>query len=191
MTNVWVSGGGSRAERLAQRLREDGLTVTLADPAADPAPPEHVDYYLQMPVTVSLAGDTVVARAHSFLSGGLLSRYTLVERVLPVLTRGARVLLVSGNQASMTSLPDDRHSRLALLHVLAHATRAELVQRGDETADVEVVSGDRTDDELVHFLRHGGADASVQLVDQADLPTGKQYEDWRTEIMGMMNPAIA
>ena len=105
------------------------------------------------------------------------------------LSQGARVVLVSGNTTnSGAALPDDQHSRLALLHVLAHAAKAELAERD---VRVHVVSGDRGDEEIVRYLLHGGEDTSVRLVDETTAPSSKQYEDWRTEVMGLMSPVTA
>jgi hypothetical protein len=190
MTTALVSGAGQRANELADRLREAGHDVSLHDPAAGGSPSaDHVDYYLQLPITVTLDGDSLVARVHSFLSGGLLARFALVEQLLPGLSRGARVVLVSGTTTdSAAALPDDQHSRLALLHVLAHAAKAELAERD---VRVQVVSGDRSDEEIVDYLLHGGEDTSVRLLDETAAPSSKQYEDWRTEVMGLMSPVTA
>ena len=80
------------------------------------------------------------------------------------------------------SFPDDQHSRLALLHLLAHAARAELATKHVE---VKVVSSRRSDQEIVHYAL-GGDDAQSHpdLQDRATAATA--YQDWRTEVMGLV-----
>lgn len=187
MARALVTGSDDRVDAVAAALTADGVEVLTA---TDPGDLERldlsagIDHYVQLPVSVRPSGDNVVGRVRSFLSGGLLTRYALTERVLPALTDGASVVLVSGNTAVGGGLPDDQHSRLALLHVLAHATRAELAER---KVRVSVVSGDRDDADLVRFARHGGVDPSTALArEPAEAITAKQYQDWRTEVMGMV-----
>jgi hypothetical protein len=189
MATVLISGGADRAERLAERMRGDGHTVRLTDPAdLASLARESVDYYLQLPVMVRLSGDTLVGRVRSFLAGGLLARFSLVEQLLPALRPGAGVVLVAGNTSGVSSLPDDRRSRLALLHVLAHACRAELT---DHAVRVEVVDGERSDQEIAHCLL-GGKDDGVPRPSTEFIPmSGRQYDDWRTEVMGMLSPVAA
>src|SRR6185436_17038368 len=110
-------------------------------------------------------------------------RYLLVDRLLPELAEGATVVLVSGHSPAGTAVPDDEHSRLALLHVLAHATRAEVGERG---VRVTVAAGTRSDAELVRFALRGGEDPDARLAaEPAGRVTDTQYQDWRTELMGM------
>jgi nucleotide-binding universal stress UspA family protein len=189
MATAWVSGSGHRAERLADRLRAAGHEVTVYDLGSGALPPvDSVDYYLQLPIAVFLSGDTLVGRVRSFLSSGLLTRFALVEQLLPSLRHGARVALISGNIAAGAALPDDQHARLALLHVLAHAAQAELASR---EVQVQVVGGDRSDDEIVRYLLHGGEDTSVRLLDDFKPLSKRQYDDWRTEVMGLRSAVTA
>jgi hypothetical protein len=186
MSTTVISGAGERAERLAKRLRAGGHQVEVLAPGQASAPdPDSIDHYLQLPVAVTLAGDNMVARVHSFLDRGLMARFGLVERVLPGLKKGAGVVLVSGNSVVGASVPDDEHSRLALLHVLAHALRAELSGRD---ARVRVVDGSLSDEDLVTSMLGGMEVQPVVPVDVSTIPSGKQYEDWRTEVMGMVQP---
>jgi hypothetical protein len=189
MATVLVSGTGDRAEQLANLFRAAGHEVAVHDPAGSADPEvDNIDYYLQLPIAVVLSGDTVVSRVRSFLAGGLLVRFALVERLLPNLSEGARVALVSGNMAAGAALPDDKHARLALLNVLAHATQAELVGRGIR---VQVIGGDRSDDEIVYYLLHGGEDKSIRLLDDPTQLSKRQYDDWRTEVMGLRSAVTA
>jgi hypothetical protein len=189
MPTTVISGTGQRAERLADRLRAAGHDVDVLSPDRATTPdPDSVDHYLQLPVAVTLTGDNMVARVHSFLDRGLMARFGLVERVLPGLRKGAGVVLVTGNSAVGAAVPDDEQSRLALLHVLAHALRAELAGR---EASVRVVDGDLSDDELVAGVLAGRDGSEEALADVTAIPSGKQYEDWRSEVMGMVHPIVA
>jgi hypothetical protein len=118
----------------------------------------------------------------SFLSAGLLTRYELTERVVRSLNDGARVVIVSGSAVRGDAvLPDDKSSRLALLHVLAHAVRAETV---DRNVQVSIVSGDRDDADIVAHATGSGSGHATAIHEPSEAVTAKQYEDWRTEIMG-------
>lgn len=182
MASVLVGGTGDRAEQLADRLRSAGHDVAMCSAGAK-IPPESVDFYLQLPVAVTLSGNTLVGRVRSFLAGGLLTRFELVEELLPSFRGGARIALISGNTAAGAVLPDDSNARLALLHVLAHALQAELV---DRQVRVQVVGGDRSDDVIVHSLLRGSEDLDTQFPEAAfPLSSKRQYEDWRAEVMGM------
>jgi hypothetical protein len=181
-----LSGSAERAQRLSELLKDAGVDpVIITDPAALPGEPggAGLDFYIQLPVTIHPHGDTAVARVGSFLTAGLLARFSAVDRVLPVLAPGATVVLVSGNTTDEMSLPDDQRSRLALLHVLAHATRAELATRG---VDVMVVSSQRSDQEIVHYALGGDDGTHPHRNPQGQTSVSTAYQDWRTEVMGLV-----
>jgi hypothetical protein len=180
-----LSGSADRVQRLSQLLKDAGADpLIITDPAALPGAPcsEGLDFYIQLPVTIHADGHTAVARVGSFLTAGLLARFSAVDRVLPVLAPGATVVLVSGN-APDEMLPDDQQSRLALLHLLAHATRAELATRHVE---VKVVSSHRSDQEIVHYALGGHDDAHPHRDPQERASAAIAYQDWRTEVMGLV-----
>lgn len=185
MARALVTGSGERVRAIAGLLEKEGHEVlTAASPAELDALGDLSDvaFYVQLPSRVQPVGATLVGRVRSFLTDGLLTRYAVVERVLPALAEGASVVLVSGNTADGV-MPDDARSRLALLHVLAHATRAETGGRG---VNVMVAGGARDDDELAGYALRGGEDPTTRLVGQsADTVTDEQYQDWRTETMGL------
>ncbi|MFY9808361.1 MAG: hypothetical protein WCC38_10975 [Pseudonocardiaceae bacterium] len=179
-----LSGSADRAQRLSQLLKDAGADpMIITDPAALPGDPggDGLDFYIQLPVTIHPDGDTAVARVGSFLSAGLLARFSAVDRVLPVLAPGATVVLVSGNTPDEVSLPDDQQSRLALLHLLAHAARAELATKNVE---VKVVSSRRSDEEIVHYALGGDDETHAQRNPQERGGAATAYQDWRTEVMG-------
>jgi hypothetical protein len=181
-----LSGSADRAHRLSDLLRDAGAEpVVITDPAALPGKvsSDSVDFYIQLPITIHPEGDTAVARVGSFLSAGLLARFRAVDRVLPVLAPGATVVLVSGNTPDEMSLPDDQHSRLALLHLLAYAARAELATKHVE---VKVVSSRRSDQEIVHYALGGGDEAQSHPDMQDRARAATAYQDWRTEVMGLV-----
>ncbi|MGH3865000.1 MAG: glycosyltransferase [Pseudonocardiaceae bacterium] len=186
MTSIGLlSGSADRAQRLSELLKDAGADpVIITDPEALPGEPggDGLDFYIQLPVTIHPDGRTAVARVGSFLTAGLLARFSAVDRVLPVLAPGATVVLVSGNTPDEGSLPDDQRSRLALLHVLAHATRAELAARH---VDVKVVSNQCSDQEIVHYAL-GDDGTHPHRNPQERVSVSTTYQDWRTEVMGLV-----
>jgi NAD(P)-dependent dehydrogenase (short-subunit alcohol dehydrogenase family) len=192
---VLITGTGSRAQCLADTLRSAGHRVTFLDPATvvnatastDALPPS-IDLYLQLPTTVQLRGDTLVARVRSFLADGLLARFDLVEKLLPLLVENASVVLVAGNVAGGSPVPDDRSSRLALLRVLAHATRAELIER---KVRVQVVAGNSEDSEILDCLFDAEEQPAARAWEETQMPASREYQDWRIEMMGLMTHVSA
>lgn len=180
MSNALVSGSADRAERVARLLEAaDVTTRTVTEHAVTGEDRgEQLDYYIQLPATVQAEGETAVARVGSFLAAGLLGRFAAVDALLPTLAAGAVVVLVSGNTPDEVMLPDDQRSRLALLHLLAHATRAEV---GPRSVRVEVVSAGRSDVEIVEYAVRGRPDRAAPRRSPAD----QDYRDWRTEVMGL------
>lgn len=183
MARALVTGSGDRVAAIAKLLADAGHDVRTAEGSADLDGLRDIACYVQLPSRVRPVGETLVGRVRSFLTDGLLGRYALVDRLIPALAPGATIVLVAGNTPTEALLPDDERSRLALLHVLAHATRAELGGRG---VAVVVAAGARTDEELVGFALRGGEDPSTRPSGRpADTVTDDVYQDWRTEMMGL------
>lgn len=187
MARALVTGSQDRVAAVAAELEGNGVDVVTATGVADldGADLSGLDQYIQLPVSVDPEGDNLVGRVRSFLSAGLLTRYALTERVVASLNPGARVVVVSGSAVrGNIALPDDKNSRLALLHVLAHAVRAET---GDRNVEVTVVSGDRDNADIVaHAIASGpGSGVESAIHEPSGAVTAKQYEDWRTEVMGI------
>jgi hypothetical protein len=180
MARALVTGSEDRVASVAAVLGEQGIDVVTASAVADldGVDLSGLDHYVQLPVSVEPEGDNLVGRVRSFLSAGLISRYSFTERVVPALNPGARVVIVSGSSVrGDVALPDDRNSRLALLHVLAHAVRAET---GDRKVEVDIISGKRNDADIVAHA----TGSATRAQESSEAVTAKQYEDWRTEIMG-------
>lgn len=182
MKRALVTGSGDRVAVIAELLAGEGVEVVAADPSeVDSLDLGRIDHYVQLPVTVHPVGESLVGRVRSFLAEGLLGRFALLERLLPALAEHATVVLVAGNIADSV-LPDDESSRFGMLNVLAHATRAELASRG---VLVTVASGSRTDSQVLQIALRGGEDPVSELGEApAGKVTDKQYQDWRTEVMG-------
>ncbi len=181
---VLITGAPDRVETLGKVFTSLGVEqVILDDLDADSTA---VDYYVQLGITVQTRGDTVVRRVHSFLSDGLLNRFTVVEQVLPRLRDNAVVLLVAGNLSAEGAAPDDREARLSLLRVLAHAMRADLAPK---RVRIRVITGQRTDDDIAQFAVTGAKDpqatSRIAQPPEDDSDVGKTYEDWRVQVMGL------
>ena len=180
-----VTGSAERAQAVADLFRLAGVEATAVselDGLVDV--PRPCDYYIQLPVTDSTKGDSVGQRLHSFLIAGLLSRFAAIEQVLPMLAPEATVVLVAGNSPAEVSAPDDQLARLALLRVLAHATRSDLAP---DRAQVRILSAARTDREVVDYALSGTKDPDTELSQPVDAPEwGRAYEDWRPEVMGLI-----
>jgi hypothetical protein len=195
---VLITGSPDHVAAMAKRFAASGVEqVTLAQlgPGASA-----IDYYVQLGVTVPARGDTIVRRVHSFLNDGLLERFAMAERVLPMLADDAVVLLVAGNLTTEASAPDDHAARLSLLRVLAHAIRADLAPQNvapknaapqnaaPKKVRVRVISNERTDDEIAEFAFTGAKDPQAippSLPD--DITSGGSYEDWRIQMMGLVH----
>ena len=181
-----ITGSSERVQALSKAFEQAGATaVTLADIGPDCAA---VDCYVQLGFTVPARGDTVVGRVRSFLSDGLLERFAIVERVLPLLADSATVLLVTGNLSSEAAAPDDHAARLMMLRVLAHAIRAD---RAPGRIRVRVISDEHSDAELVKFATTGEKDPLTTLPGAPDgVVGGGNYQDWRTEVMGLFQVEV-
>jgi len=184
-----ITGSTERVEALSKAFEYAGSqAVTLADMGPGCAA---VECYVQLGFTVPARGDTVVRRVRSFLSDGLLERFAIVERVLPLLADSATVLLVTGNQSSESAAPDDHAARLMILRVLAHAIRADRADQAPRHTWVRVISDDRTDAELVEFATSGQKDPTTIPPGVSDeIVGGASYQDWRTEVMGLFQVEV-
>lgn len=185
-----VSGSRPMADPVVQALTERGARVTLVDDPGRAAvavaglTSGSVDCYVQLPLTLRPAGDTVVGRVRHFLDAGLITRFRLAETVLPLLTPTASVVLVAGHTPIAHEDPDDHSARLAMLQLLAHALLAD---KAPDSLRVQVVSANQPADRLVAAAVDG-----EQLEPPADgrtaptRPSDRSYEDWRVEMMGQV-----
>jgi hypothetical protein len=178
---VLITGAPERVDALGKRFAAaDVEQVTLPQPGSGA---RAVDYYVQLGDVVPARGDTLVRRVHSFLSDGLLGRFAIAERVLPLLADDAVVLLVAGNLQKEIAAPDDRLARLSLLRVLAHAMRADLAPK---RVRIRVISSDRSDDEITEYALTGARDPLAEVPPRPDYQaSSRTYEDWRIQMMGL------
>jgi hypothetical protein len=191
-TTALVTGSAGPAEDVAAALRVVGVEVvtvtdteTLADEVTSLAPGS-LDCYVQLPVVLHPTGDTVVARVRAFLENGLLTRFRLAETVLPALAGDGRVLLVRGHTPVDGSTPDDQAARQAFLDVLAHAIRAD---KAPATVRVRIVSDERSAADIARLALRGESTSrrTVRSYDLAAREEEKSYQDWRTEVMGLVS----
>lgn len=177
---VLITGSPDRVRSLAKNfeaLGDDPVSLDELGPGAGV-----IDRYVQLGTTVPARGDTVVRRVHSFLSDGLLERFALAERILPLLADDATVLLVGGNLSAEAGVPDDEAARLMMLRVLAHAVRADLAPR---RVRVRVITGQRSDEEIAGFALSGAKDPHAELPTLNAHDAAGSYEDWRVQVLGM------
>lgn len=177
---VLITGSPDRVAALAkvfERSGDDPVSLDELGPGA-----LAIDRYVQLGTTVPARGETVVRRVHSFLSDGLLERFALIERILPLLADEATVLLVGGNLSAEAGVPDDQAARLMMLRVLAHAIRADLAPKH---VRVRVITGRRSDEEVVQFALSGAKDPHAELPTLDADDSAGNYEDWRTQVLGL------
>jgi hypothetical protein len=143
--------------------------------------------YIQLPMTLRPTGDAVVSRVRDFLDRGLLTRFRLAEAVLPALSPDGSVVLVAGHTPAEVRAPDDEAARVALLHVLAHALRAD---KAPAKLRVRVVTGQHGADEIARIALTPYL-APDRAADQPRVTMGSDaemsYQDWRTEVLGMVS----
>ncbi len=183
-----VSGSDTRGQQVAEALRAADCEVVLVEDAAQVGgaladrAEGSVAGYVQLPVSVSAEGPSVISRVRGFLQGGLLLRFDAAEAVLPSLADDARVVLVAGNTAvEGSTLPDDRAARLALLEVLAHAVRAA---KAPVKVRVRVADHSPSAEQIAQMVLTGAAPVSRTVADLHERAADLSYEDWRAEVMG-------
>jgi hypothetical protein len=181
-----VTGSSERVTEISDALEKVGFTVTCAggqpgdvDAVAADIPPGSLDCYVQLPRQTTVSGPTLVERIHEFLSEGLLKRFETAERVLPLLSKDACVVLVAGNIPGGAT-PDDRHARIDLLRVLARAILADCDQ-GDVRA--VVVGTERSAVEIAEIAALRGDERRRRQAQVAALSSEMPYEDWQREFL--------
>jgi hypothetical protein len=184
-----ISGSGENAVGVAGALRQAGAHVVLAsdltvlEAAVGRLEPGSLDCYIQLPHTVDLVGETVVARVQDFLRRGLLARFSAADLVQPVLSNDATVVLMAGNTPVQGGVaPDDQAARLALLEVLAHAIRAD---RAPAVIRVRVVDHACPAVEVAELALSGRLPRSKAVDDLLNRQNDMSYADWRVEVMGL------
>jgi hypothetical protein len=193
MRTVLVTGSPEAVEPVVAAVRAagaDGVGITAdTDLVATlrELDPGSVSCYVQLPVGITPSGDTAVSRVHSFLEQGLLTRFRLVDAVLPALADDASVLLVGGHTQVEQQAPDDQSARRALLTVLAHAVRAD---RAPVATRVRVLDHHSHTAADIADLAVTGRGLSQEQRSARSAESVRAYEDWRTELFGMARAEV-
>jgi hypothetical protein len=189
-STVVVTGAAERVAAVSDALRHAGAEVIAVDNLAkldatlSGISPGSLEGYVQLPVHVAARGRTVVERVHNFLEDGLLARFAAASTILPALSDQARVVLVGGNTLVEASAPDDQSARLALLGVLAHAIQAD---KSATQIDVRVLPHDELA-QHIGAVALGAEPAREQtLAEMLDREPPLSFDDWRIEVMGLVN----
>ena len=178
---VLITGNQETAAAVAEAVRELGGDPVVADPGTGPADGETIDRWVQLPVTVAVSGESVVHRVSTFLQDGLMARFRLADELMPRLAAEGTVVLVTGNTPTPGGAgPDDRAARVSLLEVLAHAMRAE---KAPGALRVKVIDGSESPQALAAAAMGSGS-PSRNLPNQEEI--AQSYEDWRTEVVGLV-----
>lgn len=171
-------------------LREAGAEVTEVgdlrklDAVVAGFSPGTLDCYLQLPVQLAARGSTVTERVRNFLQDGLLARFSAAATMLQAVSDEGRVVLVGGNTLIEASAPDDHGARLALLDVLAHAIQAD---KAATRIAVRVLAHDEPAAHIAAVALGGDPTGQQALADLRDREANMSFEDWRVEVMGMVN----
>lgn len=182
-----VTGSSTRVAEVGDALERAGYAVIRAADGDDIGaacagiPPGGLNCYVQLPRETKVTGDTLVERVHQFLTFGLLTRFEITAKVLPLLGPDASVVLVAGNVPGAAT-PDDRHARIDLLRVLARAVLAECAE-GDVRA--VVVGYDRSPDEIAEIALHRSEDTVRRAKEYAATSPDMPYADWQREILSL------
>jgi hypothetical protein len=189
-STIVVTGAAIAVAAVSDALREAGAEVIAVDDLSklDAAlagiSPGSLDGYVQLPVHVEARGDTVVERVRNFLEDGLLARFTAASTILPSIIEGGRVVLVGGNTPVEASAPDDHSARLALVGVLTDAIQAD---RASTSVDVRMLSHDELAKQIAAVALGAGQTRSESLAELMAREPGMSFDDWRIEVMGLVN----
>ncbi|MDT7741633.1 MAG: hypothetical protein QOE59_711 [Actinomycetota bacterium] len=184
MTTVLVTGGGERLDEVAAAVKAAGAEVVAVDDLGrlgERVADTVFDGYVQLPVAMTPAEGSVVAKVEQFLTQGMLSRFRAAATVLPNLAQNANVMLVGGQTQVDADAPDDADARAAMLRVLAHALRAE---RAPERLTVRVADRTWTAEQIAGRVTGTAPKGPESTTDDAAI--GQAYADWRAEVVGLM-----
>ena len=183
---VLVTGSTGRLTEIGPALEAAGLAAVPVEQDDDLGAVcnalggASVDCYLQLPVEVRPSGTTSLDLVRDLLQQGLLSRFDAMSRVLPTLTQGAAVVLVSGNLLTADPIPDDQRARIALLRVLAHCVIADA---SEVRPWVTVVDHRRSPAEIAAIVRDRGERRLRMVADFAEQNPDMSYDDWKLALL--------
>lgn len=183
MTSVLVSGAPAHVDRVAAALRKRGADVTeVTDLEAlgsviDSSTSGAFDAYVQLASSFSVRGDTAIQRVHHFYAGGVLARFTALDRVVPALAQSATVTFVMGALPAEGSSTEDVEARRALTCVLARAAQAD---QAPGQLSIEILGADASaEDVATAAMAPNTRHVPPILADPVD------YADWRVEVLGL------
>jgi len=190
VSTVLVTGATQPVAEVSDALRKAGAEVISVDDlgkleaALAGLPPGSLSGYVQLPVHVAARGDTVVERVRYFLEDGLLARFSAAATILPAMSDEARVVLVGGNTLVEASAPDDQSARVGLLKVLAHAIQAD---RSATQIAVRVLANDAPAEHIGAVVLGAEPTREQALADLMAQEPKMSFDDWRIEVMGLVN----
>jgi len=190
VSTVLVTGATEPVVAVSEALRQAGAEVIAVDDLGklkavlEDVPASSLAAYVQLPVTLAARGDSVVERVHRFLEDGLLARFTAASTILPAMSQDARVVLVGGNTLVEASAPDDQSARLGLLNVLAHAVQADM---SATKIEVRVLAHDEVAEHIGAVALGLEPTREQTLADLMAQEPKMSFDDWRIEVMGLVN----
>lgn len=189
-STVVVSGAAEPVAAVSEALRKAGAEVIAVDDlgkleaALAGVAPGSLAGYVQLPVHVAARGDTVVERVRNFLEDGLLARFAAASAILPAISESGRVVLVGGNTPVEASAPDDQSARMALVGVLAHAIQAD---RAARPVEVRMLSHAEAAERISAVALGADLTREQTLAELMEHEPPMSFEDWRIEVMGLVN----
>ncbi len=190
VSTVLVTGAAERVSEVSEALRKAGAEVISVDDlgkldaALAGVAAGSLDGYVQLPVNVAARGDNVVERVRNFLEDGLLARFSAASAILPTMSDEARVVLVGGNTIVEASAPDDHSARLGLLKVLADAFQAD---KSATKVQVRVLPTDEAPEHIGAVALGAEPTRAQALADLLAQEPKMSFDDWRIEVMGLVN----
>lgn len=190
VSTVLVTGAAESVVEVSEALRRAGSEVISVDDLGklDAAllglSPGSLDGYVQLPVHVAARGESVVDRVRHFLEDGLLARFAAASAILPAMSDGAIVVLVGGNTFVEASAPDDHSARLGLLKVLADAIQAD---KSATQVQVRVLPHGEQAEQIGAVALGAEPTREQALADLMAQEPKMSFEDWRIEVMGLVN----
>jgi hypothetical protein len=149
--------------------------------------PGSVSCYVQLPVEIRPQGTSALQRVHQLLEQGLMTRFEVAQRVLPVLAQDAAVVLVSGNLLTSDAAPDDQRARISLLRVLGHSIIAD---GGVRHLWVTVVDHQRSPAEIATVAKDRGRRRLQMISEYANQDQDMSYDDWKLALLSLSTSEV-
>lgn len=180
-----VTGSLSRVADVGDAMERAGFLVirsadrSVMNGTCSSIAPRSLGCFVQLPQDAPVGGSEPLERVARFLVDGLVARFDVARRVVPLLRPDACVVLVDGDVPDETT-PDDPHARRDLLQVMARAISGGSV--GGEVKAI-VVGADRSAREIAQIALYRGEDRGWLQSRMAALSPDLSYADWKREAM--------